>query len=211
MGTQSRMHIVVLTLVVVLVVASAALANSDNEPAQKTPECTDPACKRDHERRDREKPEKTSFFDRVHLDVLGTPPETGNGGRLIGIVGAHITIAEFGRVHLFGPPGVMVAMQATGSDTSERWRPMTALTWGISIRLIDFQMRGASRRTVMFLNLTKLWAWGNFNSGTDFASLSFAWKKNPSQPRPNPRLSRSTKRTSSATDPTPSFVMTRPR
>ena len=211
MGTQSRMHIVVLTLVVVLVVASAALANSDNEPAQKTPECTDPACKRDRERMDREKPEKTSFFDRVHLDVLGTPPETGNGGRLIGIVGAHITIAEFGRVHLFGPPGVMVAMQATGSDASERWRPMTALTWGISIRLIDFQMRGASRRTVMFLNLTKLWAWGNFNSGTDFASLSFAWKKNPSQPRPNPRLSRSTKRTSSATDPTPSFVMTRPR
>jgi len=211
MGTRSRMTVAVLIVIVVLAIPSATFANSEDELAQKAPECNDPVCKRDRERMDREKSEKTSFFDRVHLDVLGTPPETGNAGRVIGIVGAHITIAEFGRVHLFGPPGVMVAMQATGSDTSERWRPMTALTWGISIRLIDFQVRGASRRTVMFLNLTKLWAWGNFNSGTDFASLSFAWKKNPSQPRPNPRLSRSTKRTSSATDPTASLVMTRPR
>jgi hypothetical protein len=211
MGTRSGINVVVLVLVAALAIPSATLANAEDDRAQKTPECDDPACKRDRERMDREKPEKTSFFDRVHLDVLGTPPETGNGGRLVGIVGAHITIAEFGRVHLFGPPGVMVAKQATGSDASERWRPMTALTWGISIRLIDFQMRGASRRTVMFLNLTKLWAFGNFNSGTDFASLSFAWKKNPSQPRPNPRLSRSTKRTSSATDPTASLVMTRPR
>ena len=146
-------------------------------------ECDDPSsCERERERLEREKPPKSSFFDRVHLDVLGAPPQIGGAATFVGLVGAHLTIAEFGRVHLFGPPGVMVAMQSGDTARSSRWRPITALNWGISVRLAEFRLVGESRRTVMFLNLTKIWTWGDFSRGTDFAGLSFAWKHDGSRP-----------------------------
>ena len=210
MPVTLRVTIAFLTLLLPVhpfAIAASAQGEKDSPPA----ECDTPSCKRERERLEKEEPSRSSFFDRVHLDVLGAPPQIGRGSNVVGLVGAHLTIAEFGRIHLFGPPGVMVAVQASDNGRSSRWRPMTALTWGISVRLIDFQVRGASRRTVMFLNLTKLWTWGDFSRGTDFAGLSFAWKRVGNQPRPDPRWSRSTNRTSSATDPTASLDITRPR
>jgi hypothetical protein len=155
----------------------AAPADAQTATAAQIAACDDPSCERRREQLEREKPPRSSFFDRVHLDVLGAPPEIGGGSNLVGLVGAHLTIAEFGRIHLFGPPGVMVAMRPADTERSGRWRPMTALNWGISVRLIEFRLSGTTRRTVMFLNLTKLWTWGDFSRGTDFAGLSFAWKK----------------------------------
>jgi hypothetical protein len=119
---------------------------------------------------------KTSFLDRVHLDVLGMPPQVGDLS-MVGIVGGHITIAEVGRVHFYGPPGVMVVARSPDSSESRRWTASTAFTWGVSIRLTDFHMGNTPRRTTLFLNLTKVWVFGGLNSGTDFVGLSFAWKK----------------------------------
>ncbi len=210
MPATLRVTIVFLTLLLPAhPFAIHAFAQGETDPPPT--ECDSPSCKRERERLEKEKPSRSSFFDRVHLDVLGAPPQIGGGSNLVGLVGAHLTIAEFGRIYLFGPPGVMVAVHAAEDGRSGRWRPMTALTWGISVRLIDFRVRGANRRTVMFLNLTKLWTWGDFSRGTDFAGLSFAWKRDRNQPRPDPLLSRSTNRTSSATDPTASLDITRPR
>jgi hypothetical protein len=193
-----------------LLLTSVAL---DASPQDDTPavECDDPSCKRERERLEKETPSRTSFLDRVHLDVLGAPPEIGGGANLVGVVGAHLTIVEFGRINLFGPPGVMLAMASADGEPPGRWRPMTALSWGISVRLLEFRVRGSARKTVMYLNLTKLWTWGDFTKGTDFAGLSFAWKRDPNQARVDPRWRRSTNRTSSATEPTDSFDMTRPR
>jgi hypothetical protein len=198
-----------LICLVLLVPAAPTAVSAQNEPGTQGVDC-DAACERERERIEKEKPARSSFFDRVHLDVLGAPPEIGGSTDLVGVVGAHLTIAEFGRINLYGPPGVMIAM-ASQSEGSSRWRPMTALTWGISIRLADFRFRGAARKTVVFINLTKLWTWGDFSQGTDFVGLSFAWKRDGNQPRVDPRWSRSTKRTSSATEPTASLDMTRPR
>ena len=181
--------------------------SEDGKPIET---CDSPSCRRERERLEREKPTKSSFLDRLHLDVFGAPPEIGGESPLIGLVGAHITIAEIGRIHLYGPPGVMVALRSA-DEYADRWRPVTALTWGISIRVTEFRVRGSDRKTALFLNLTKLWTWGDFSSGTDFAGISFAWKRNAPQPAPAERGSRSTNRTSSATDPTASFDMTRPR
>jgi hypothetical protein len=194
-------------LALLLLIASAAAAQSQRDNGTQV-KCDDPSCERERARLEREKPSKTSFLDRVHLDLVGAPPEIGNRPSLVGLVGGHLTIAEFGRIHLFGPPGVMVAIQSSGDASG--WRPLTALTWGISLRLVEFPIRGSSRRTVLFLNLTKLWTWGDFSRGTDFAGVSFAWKGNGDQ-RPSTGWSRSTNRTSSATEPTASLDMTRPR
>lgn len=159
---------------------AAAQQETDTEPSS---DCDDPEeCARLIERLDREKPARTSFFDRVHLDLLGAPPEIGGTSGLVGLVGAHVTIAEIGRLHLFGPPGVMVAMQSIDGDRSGRWRAVTALNWGVSVRLVEFRLSDASRRTVMFLNLTKIWTWGDFDRGMDFVGLSFAWKGDAKQP-----------------------------
>jgi hypothetical protein len=185
MGVNSRAGLTVLALVVSFHL-TAVYAESEHDVRAQTTECDTPSCKRDRERMEKEKPPRTSFLDRVHLDVLGAPPEIGSSASVYGLVGAHLTIAEIGRIHLYGPPGVMVAMHSE-AESSGRWRPMTALTWGISIRLVDFRLRGAPRRTVMFLNLTKLWTWGDFSQGTDFAGLSFAWKRDRDQARPERR------------------------
>ena len=144
MPATLRVTIVFLTLLLPAhPFAIHAFAQGETDPPPT--ECDSPSCKRERERLEREKPSKSSFFDRVHLDVLGAPPQIGGGSNLVGLVGAHLTIAEFGRIYLFGPPGVMVAVHAAEDGRSGRWRPMTALNWGISVRLIEF--RGSRRQS----------------------------------------------------------------
>ncbi len=177
MCDHARKFAVVLLLATLLHPTGAA-AQQETEP-----DCDDPEeCARLIERLEREKPRRTSFFDRVHLDLLGAPPEIGGGSGRVGLVGAHLTIAEIGRLNVFGPPGVMVAMQSIDGDRSGRWRAVTALNWGVSVRLMEFSLGDTNRHTVMFLNLTKLWTWGDFDRGMDFVGLSFAWKGNGERP-----------------------------
>jgi hypothetical protein len=158
-------------------------ASGDQQDPCATKTSHDPICEREREREEAEKPTKSSFFDHVHLDLFGVPPQIATPS-MVGVVGGHITIAEIGRVHFFGPPGVLLILRSTADRRSRSWTPSTAFTWGISIRVTEFRMRGSIRRAVMFLNLTKVWTWGGLQQGTDFVGLSFAWKKNPPSPPP---------------------------
>ena len=112
-----------------------------------------------------------SFLKYLHTDVLWTPSETGAG--LQGLVGVHLVIANIGRVHFFGPPGVMLVTQNTSTGKMVR----VASTWGTSIYLIDFRLPGSGQTGRLFLNLGKAWTSGDHRSGINMIGLSATWKK----------------------------------
>lgn len=141
------------------------------------------ACKTDEERREdeyqrrvkerleREKPTHSSFLKWLHVDGLWAPTTLGTG--TFGMIGSHVTIANVGRVNFFGPPGVMLLLEDAGG--SHRIRP--AITWGISVYLIDFRPPGAHHMAQLFLNLAKAQTFGDARTGMDLAGLSITWKK----------------------------------
>lgn len=141
------------------------------------------ACKTEEERREdeyqrrvaerleREKPTHSSFLKWLHIDGLWAPTTLGVG--TVGLIGTHVTIANVGRVNFFGPPGVMLLLEDAGG--SRRIRP--AMTWGISVYLVDFRPPGANHNAQLFLNLAKGQTFGDQRTGMDLAGLSITWKK----------------------------------
>jgi hypothetical protein len=144
---------------------------------------TTEACKTDEERREdeyqrrlaeqleKEKPTRTSFLKWLHFDGLWTPTTWGTG--TFGLIGSHVTIANVGRVNFFGPPGVMLLLEDTG--TSRSIRP--AITWGVSVYLMDFRPLGTGTTAQLFLNLAQAQTFGDRKSGLDLAGFSVTWKK----------------------------------
>ena len=100
------------------------------------------------QRQDSEKLRKNSFFTRLHMDAMSTQPEVGNGPRLYGFVGTHVSLVDVGRVQFYGPPGV-VLVSAPQSDGSRVMR--IGYTWGVSVRLADYH------RVTIYLNMVKCW------------------------------------------------------
>ena len=92
---------------------------------------------------------------------------------LDGLVGVHLAVARVGRIHIYGPPGVMVLRQQTRLG----WQLRPALTWGMSIFLTDMRVPGTSRTAQLFGNLTKCWTQGDQRTGMSMAGLSLTWKK----------------------------------
>ena len=91
--------------------------------------------------------------------MLWTPSESGAG--LQGLVGVHLVIANIGRIHIFGPPGVMLVTQNTSTGKMVR----VASTWGTSIYLVDFRLPGSSHTGRLFVNLGKAWMNGDHRNG----------------------------------------------
>jgi hypothetical protein len=140
----------------------------------KTPEEREADARAAHlkELEDRERPTHTSFLRKLHLDGLWIPASLGAGQ--YGLIGTHLDVATIGRVHFFGPPGMMLALEQSEEGN---WRLRPALTWGISIYLADVRIPGM-KRPQLFFNLTKSWSGGGgFSVGRDMAGLSLAWKK----------------------------------
>jgi hypothetical protein len=127
--------------------------------------------KRVAERLEREKPTKTSFLKWLHVDGLWAP--TTMEGGTFGLVGTHVTIADIGRVNLFGPPGVMLLIEDHGGGRTIR----PAITWGISVYLVDFHPPGTTNTARLFLNLAKAQTFGDQRTGMDLAGLSITWRK----------------------------------
>ena len=124
------------------------------------------------ERLEKEKPTHTSFLKWLHFDGLWAPTTLGSG--TFGLIGTHVTIANVGRVNFFGPPGVMLLLEEVGGRRSIR----PAMTWGISVYLIDFTPPGANHKAQLFLNLAKGQTFGgDGRTGMDLAGLSMTWKK----------------------------------
>jgi hypothetical protein len=127
--------------------------------------------KRVAERAEKEKPTHTSFLRWLHFDGLWAPTTLGSG--TFGLIGTHMTIANVGRVNFFGPPGVMLLLENSGG--SRHIRP--AMTWGISVYLVDFRPPGSDNTARLFLNLAKAQTFGDQRGGMDLAGLSVTWKK----------------------------------
>jgi hypothetical protein len=98
-----------------------------------------------------EKPRRSSFLTRVHLDGLWTT--TQDGARFYGIIGSHISLVDVGRVQVFGPPGVMLL---TVPDGNGGRRVSLGYTWGVSLRLADVRIGTPNKNLTLFLNVTKL-------------------------------------------------------
>jgi hypothetical protein len=140
-------------------------------------------CKTDEEQRaddlerrrkaqaERERPSRTSFLKWLHTDLLWT--ESSTDASLLGVVGVHLVVAHVGRLHFYGPPGVMLVTARTPEGTVWRGR----LTWGLGVHLIDFRPPGTNREARLFVNFAKVWAGGNYQTGRDMVGLSITWKK----------------------------------
>jgi hypothetical protein len=116
-------------------------------------------------------PKHTSFLTWVHADALWVPASTGND--TLGLIGAHLTVANVGRMYFFGPPGVMLVRVPSADGT--KYSP--AFTWGFSFYLIDFHLPGSRHTAQLFINLTKVWTQGDVRMGMDMGGLSVSWKK----------------------------------
>ena len=115
-----------------------------------------------------EQPEKrTSFLTRVHIDGLGTTASTQ--ARSYGLVGAHVSLVDAGRLQIFGPPGVLLVSLPDGGGR----RVTLGYHWGISVRLSD--VRFADRDMTLFLNVSKVWVDGG--RSLDLVGLSLAPRK----------------------------------
>ena len=123
------------------------------------------------EAEDRERGTKTSFLRRFLLDGMWVPM---SGGGQYGLIGTHLDVASVGRIHLFGPPGVLMMIERT-ENGGQRVRP--AWTWGVSIYLTEFEFPGSGRRTQLYFNLAKAWSAGDARTGRDLCGLSLSWKK----------------------------------
>ena len=126
---------------------------------------------REREIAEREKPTHSSFLRKLHLDGLWIPTSTGTGQ--YGLIGTHIDVASAGRLHFFGPPGMMLVLE----NTDGGWKIKPVLTWGVSVFIGDVRLPGQKSQAQLFFNLTKSWSAGNFQIGRDMAGLSLTWKK----------------------------------
>ena len=156
-------------------VQCASLNDPDRRPSDPCPDDgqapQDEYEKRKKAQEEREKPKHSSFLRWLHTDALWIPTESGN--QSFGLVGAHLAVARVGRLHIFGPPGVLVLRQRTRLG----WQFRPALTWGMSIFLTDMRIPGTTRTAQLFGNLTKCWTQGDQRTGMSMAGLSITWKK----------------------------------
>jgi hypothetical protein len=128
-------------------------------------------------RADREKPERSSFLSRLHLDGLWVNPS--DHGRTFGLLGSHITLVDVGRVQVFGPPGVLLVLVPTGSGSREI---RVGYTWGVSIRLMDLRLLAPTRNATLFVSVTKCWMAGSgaqttLDPAVDLVGFSLAPRK----------------------------------
>jgi hypothetical protein len=159
-------------------VRAAWCASLPEETRRQTDACKtqeerdeDAQAKRRKEATEKEKPKKSSFLRNLLFDAAWVPT---SGGGQYGLVGTHLDVASIGRIHVFGPPGVLLMMDKSSGE----WRVKPALTWGVSIFLTDFEFPGMDgRQAQLFFNLTKAWSAGDVRAGRDLAGLSIAWKK----------------------------------
>jgi hypothetical protein len=129
----------------------------------------------DRKRLDAEKPAKSTFLTRVHIDGLWT--STSSDLRFYGLVGSHISLVDVGRVQFFGPPGVILLSMPDQSGV-RHLRP--GYTWGMSIRLSDVRLFAPSKNMTLFLTISKVWVPGGSaldrlqGGGFDIAGFSLA-------------------------------------
>jgi hypothetical protein len=117
------------------------------------------------------------FFERIHLD--GAAMMGSNQQSLFGIAGVHITLVSMGRVHFYGPPGVLFisVRNRNGSRVVEPW-----FSWGVSLELGKFRLPTNGDILKVHLNVTKNWKWGGESiyvarNGVDMMGVGVSWAR----------------------------------
>ena len=102
-----------------------------------------------------EAPDRTKWFERIHVDVLW--PLTEVGSSTIGIAGTHATVHVTKRFQIFLTPGVMM-MRAPALTGGMTWTAAT--DWGVTYRLFDFRLPRARRASTLHFNMVRVWMIG---------------------------------------------------
>ena len=125
-----------------------------------------------------EAPEKTKWWEHVHLDAAWPMAQWGSG--IYGVVGVHATVPIKGRFQIFVAPGAIL-MNLPSSANSREWQPAT--DWGIAYRLADFRFPGTGQWASLHFNFAKAWILmgpaGAPRSSIELAGFSFTFKKDP--------------------------------
>lgn len=102
-----------------------------------------------------EAPEKTLWWERVHVDAFW--PMTRSGTSAFGVAGVHTTLHLGPRLQVFMTPGAIL-MRIPGYDGEQTWT--TGTHWGFSYGLFDFRMPGLRRASTVHFNLARVWILG---------------------------------------------------
>lgn len=125
-----------------------------------------------------ERPQKTSWWQRIHLDALW--PMTQSGSTAFGVAGTHATVPVTDRVQVFLAPGAILMRLPTG-DGSHTWTFGT--DWGLSYRILDFRLPGMRRLSTLHLNIVRVWVLGTtpvpVTRELSLAGFSVTFKERP--------------------------------
>jgi hypothetical protein len=106
-------------------------------------------------RAQQEKPEKTIWWEHIHVDAFW--PMTQSGSSAFGVAGMHTTLHVTKRLQVFMTPGAIL-MRVPAVNGGRSWSAAT--DWGFSYSLFDFRMPGMDRRSTVHLNMARVWMLG---------------------------------------------------
>ena len=108
----------------------------------------------------------SQFLKWTHIDGPWTTAQSGMSG-YYGVIGAHISPVEKGRLHLYGAPGVMLIKQ----PVQPYFR--TALTWGFNFRLGRVKFLGLKTGPIAYLSIAKCWLSGQPHKDSEAITNSY--------------------------------------
>jgi hypothetical protein len=124
----------------------------------------------------REKVEKTMWWENVHMDLFWPAVQWQNS--IYGVAGMHMSTRVAGRLQVFTAPGAML-LNLPARNGTRVWK--VAANYGIGYRLLDFRLPG-NRPAELHLNLAKAWVLSDTadmvtGRSVDFAGFSITLKK----------------------------------
>jgi hypothetical protein len=112
-------------------------------------------------RADIESPQKTKWWERIHIDGLW--PMTRAGSSAFGVAGMHTTLHVTKRFQVFLTPG-LILMRLPALDGTPTWSAAT--DWGFSYGLVDFRLPATRRPATLHLNFARVWVLGSTSLAT---------------------------------------------
>jgi hypothetical protein len=111
----------------------------------------------------------------LHYDGAWT--SGSKGPRAYGLVGSHLTLAQKGRVYLWGPPGVLVIRRPEGKIDVK-------MTWGVDVFIAEIPLPSTERKLPLYFSVAKVFGkteqeaiQHGVNTGTDMIGFSVTIKR----------------------------------
>lgn len=133
-------------------------------------------------RADQEAPQKSIWWEHIHVDALW--PMAQSGSSAFGVLGVHATLQVTRRLGVFLAPGTIL-MRLPTQDGDRVWSAAT--DWGLSYRMFDFKMPVIGRPSTLHLNVARVWILGATFQPMDkelyLAGFSVSFKPRANQPK----------------------------